>query len=99
MLGAAELGIGMGLTHALGVFDHRMPRIYKRLGWAPDVLGTKDQISAGIWAFDPDKRGALAERAGLPVEASNTWFQAAFSWRAQCLGTPSAVHSNRGPIP
>lgn len=86
MLGAAELGIGMGLSHALGVFDHRMPRIYKRLGWAPDVLGTQDDISAGIWAFNPDKRGELARRAGLAEGISRQWFQNAFGPLPQLAG-------------
>lgn len=78
MAAAAELGIRMGLSHAVGVFDHKMPRIYKRLGWAPDVIGTQDEISAGIWAFTPDKRSHLAARAGISCEDLSAWFSRDF---------------------
>lgn len=78
LAGAAELGRGMGLSHALGVFDCRMPRVYKRLGWEPDVMGTADDISAGIWAFETDRRVDLAKRAGLKLETLRFWFDSAF---------------------
>lgn len=74
LAGAAELGQRLRLTHALGVFDHRMPRVYQRLGWAPDVMGTKDKISAGIWSFAPDRRSALCEKAGITREELTRWF-------------------------
>jgi len=78
MLGAAELGIGMNLSHSVGVFDARMPRIYKRLGWAPDVLGTQDGISTGLWAFQPDMREKMAAKAEISTVLSGQWFQNAF---------------------
>jgi len=83
MLAGAELGLGMGLTFSLGVFDARMVRIYSRLGWAPIVLGTegdgRDAISAGLWAFSEARANALAEKAGIPRGLSRLWFHKAMS--------------------
>ena len=77
-----EIGLGAGLTHAVGVFDARMIRIYRRLGWGPIILGTKgagrDAISLGLWAFEPDIRPRLLARAGVSSELSRLWHRRAF---------------------
>ena len=82
MLGGMEIGLGAGLTHAVGVFDARMIRIYRRLGWGPIILGTKgagrDAISLGLWAFEPDIRPRLLARAGVSSELSRLWHRRAF---------------------
>lgn len=78
MLGGLELGLGHGLTQAIGVFDARMTRIYRRLGWPPEILGTegegRDAISAGMWCFDRMLRPGLLRRAGIPSEISSYWY-------------------------
>lgn len=67
MLGGLELGLASGWSHALGVFDARMVRVYRRLGWGPIILGTqgtgRDAISVGLWAFEEDRREALRAKA------------------------------------
>lgn len=82
MLAGLELGIGHGLTRAIGVFDSRMTRIYRRLGWPPELLGSdgdgKDAICAGLWAFDPALRPALLRRAGLSSEISSYWYNRSY---------------------
>lgn len=82
MLGGMEIGLGAGLTHAVGVFDARMIRIYRRLGWGPIILGTegagRDAISLGLWAFEPDIRPRLLARAGVSSELSRLWHRRAF---------------------
>ena len=70
------------LTHAAGVFDARMVRIYRRLGWGPTIMGTEgqesDAISVGLWDFeDPVRRGLLA-KAGISDELSRHWFDRSF---------------------
>ncbi|MDU8944580.1 acyl-homoserine-lactone synthase [Ovoidimarina sediminis] len=81
MLGGLELGLGQGLSHALGVFDAPMIRVYRRLGWAPELLGTRGRgregISAGLWAFAPERRAVLLPRAGLSAEISRHWHRRA----------------------
>ncbi|TFL19411.1 acyl-homoserine-lactone synthase [Jannaschia formosa] len=78
LLAASELGFGMGLTHALGVFDAPMTRIYRRLGWEPEVLGSEDGISAGIWTFSAATHDRLCGMVGVHPSQSRHWFEAAF---------------------
>lgn len=89
MLGAMELGQGARLSHAVGVFDARMIRIYRRLGWGPIILGTegvgRDAISVGLWAFEPDIRSRLLSRAGVSDEISRHWHDRAFGAAGNCL--------------
>lgn len=81
MLGGCEVGLGHGLSHSVGVFDARMTRIYARLGWTPQVIGSRgtgrDRVSAGLWTFSEAQADALAERAGIPRELSQEWFDRA----------------------
>ena len=76
MLGGLCLGLGQGLSHAVGVFDARMIGVYKRLGWAPAVLGQTGTQSTGIAAVATltmaitlrrmrSRRGAHWIRSGL----------------------------------
>lgn len=82
MLGGGELMRGLGLTHFLGVFDARMIRIYRCIGAAPLVLGStgqgRQQISAGLWSYDPIERLRVARRAGISTQLSQRWFERAF---------------------
>ncbi len=77
MLGGLEIGLAHGLSHAIGVFDARMVRIYKRLGWPPAILGTqgigRDAISAGLWSFEAALRPVLLARAGLSPDELAEW--------------------------
>jgi len=81
MLGGAEIGLGFGLTHSVGVFDARMTRIYKRLGWPPEVIGSmgegRERISAGLWAFAEERAQAMCDKAGIPRALSRLWFHRA----------------------
>ena len=82
MLGGLELGLGHHLTHAVGVFDHRMVRVYRRLGWGPTVMGSsgqgRDAISVGFWEFSADIRHNLLQRTGIGKEVSQHWYDRAF---------------------
>lgn len=73
MLGGLELGLHFNLSHAVGVFDDRMGRVYRALGWPPAILGEEGGISAGLWAFEADLRPRLLRRAGVSGEASRQW--------------------------
>lgn len=78
MLGGAEVGLGYGLSFSLGVFDARMVRIYRRLGWSPMIMGTqgegRDAVSAGLWSFSEGIAETLAEKAEVPRALSRLWF-------------------------
>ena len=82
MLGGLEIGLGNHLSDAVGVFDARMVRIYRRLGWVPTILGSaesgREAVSVGLWAFSADLRPGLLRRAGVSAELSTMWFDRAF---------------------
>lgn len=82
MMAGAQLGLGRGLTHTVGVFDARMVRIYRKLGWAPEVLGSegqgRDAISAGLWEFTPEILSLMAGKAGVSIEVARHWYNRAF---------------------
>ncbi len=92
MLGGGEIMQNFGVEHFVGVFDARMVRIYRMIGSSPDVLGSagtgRDQISVGLWHFDPPAAEKVAERAGVPLERSRQWFDRAF-------GTDASVNLAR----
>ena len=85
MLGAAEMGLASGLSHAVGVFDARMILVYRRLGWSPAILGTKgagyDAVSVGLWAFTKDVLPLLRSKSDIQEEESQTWMLNAFGPR------------------
>jgi acyl homoserine lactone synthase len=82
MMAGGQLGVGFGLSHSIGVFDARMVRIYRQLGWEPEILGTdgtgRDAISAGLWAFDEAVLTRMCLAAGVSRELSQLWFDRAF---------------------
>lgn len=82
MLAACEIGMNFGLKHGLGVFDARMERVYARIGWPPDVLGSdgegRNRVSVGLWEFGQDIRQRLCLRAHVSPQLSLHWFNASF---------------------
>ncbi len=85
MLGGLEVGLGNHLTDAVGVFDARMMRVYRRLGWQPTLLGAagrgRDAVTVGLWAFEASLRPGLLRRAGQSAELSRLWYDRAFNAR------------------
>lgn len=78
LLGGIVLGLEMGVTHSLGVFDKPMVRVYRRLGWEPEVLGTADGISAGMWQLSQDTVDLFLRKQGLTRDDARGWLDAAF---------------------
>ena len=82
MLGVLEVGLFSGLSHIAGVFDARMIRVYRRVGWGPTVLGSdgtgRDAISAGLWPCEEAYRARLLGRAGVSDELSRYWLARSF---------------------
>lgn len=82
MLAGCEMGLRFGLEHAVGVFDARMVRIYQRLGWVPDILGTSrdaaQAISVGLWAFTAETHANVARKIGCNPQVAADWFDASF---------------------
>ncbi|PLS22298.1 acyl-homoserine-lactone synthase [Neptunicoccus cionae] len=93
MLAGCEIGLGFHLGHAVGVFDARIARIYRRLGWSPEILGSQGQgrkrVSVGLWEFSPQVRDRLCSAAGITAVQSRDWFAAAF--HHESCGQPSSI--------
>jgi acyl homoserine lactone synthase len=75
-----------GLSHAVGVFDARMVRVYRALGWSPAVMGTEGDVSVGLWAFEAEPRPALLRKAGVTAEAADGWMRRAFGVAEEMAG-------------
>ncbi|MEO0911469.1 MAG: acyl-homoserine-lactone synthase [Pseudomonadota bacterium] len=82
MLAGHELGLRFGLLSSIGVFDARMRRIYKSIGWEPDVIGEggegRNKVCAGLWPFSLEIRARIAAAAGLEEDLGRQWFDASF---------------------
>ncbi|CTQ48982.1 acyl-homoserine-lactone synthase [Jannaschia donghaensis] len=78
LVAASELGLSLGLRAALAVFDAPMDRVYRRLGWAPRVLGTAGGISAGRWTFGAARHDALCAAANVTATQSRDWWDVTF---------------------
>lgn len=82
MVAGCELGLKFGLEHSVGVFDARMVRIYRRIGWSPEVLGTRGegraQISVGLWRFSEEASDRVCRRAGIRKSDVADWFEESF---------------------
>ena len=95
MLAGCELGMRIGLEHALAVFDARMVRIYSRIGFVPDVIGTsgtgRSAVSLGLWTFSDAARAEISERSAIPLETAARWYDTAFWVRAQASDLAEAV--------
>lgn len=66
LLASAEIGLAIGVRRSVGVFDTPMIRVYRRLGWSPEVLGRADGIAAGLWTFSTQVHDRLRADTGLP---------------------------------
>ena len=51
--GLCELCLSSGIEFIIGVFDNSMSRIYRRIGWSPEILAIAKpeigNISVGMW--------------------------------------------------
>ena len=82
MLAGHEVGLQFGLEYSVGVYDARMVRIYRRIGWEPEKVGEtgegRDRICMGLWPFAPEIRDRIAANAGLDSDLGRYWFDLSF---------------------
>ena len=66
LLAGIDAGLRFGLEFYVGVFDEPMLRVYKRLDFAPDVMGKSGEdrraICAGLWPCTQEVRDAMARK-------------------------------------
>jgi acyl homoserine lactone synthase len=65
-IGAALFGKQLNLAFAVGIFEARMLRVYRALGWSPYMLGAHEpgptEIRAGVWSFSRETLSDLQSR-------------------------------------
>ena len=95
MLAGGELMVEFGIAHFVAVFDARMERIYKRIGAAPDVLGSECQgrarISIGLWEHSLAAQSAVSKCAGITTDMSKRWFKLSFGDLADPISNRTAA--------
>ncbi|MQQ09190.1 autoinducer synthase [Epibacterium sp. SM1979] len=93
-LAGIEIMRNFGIQHFAGVFDRRMVRIYRSLGFSPEVVGRRgegrDQICLGLWEFSPEVYERVAERAGIAPHTSQAWFDHSFGAISNAAVMPAA---------
>lgn len=77
LMGTIELGLEYGLMYIVGVFDKRMLRVYRRIGWSPEVIGEAmhdgSVTCAGLWPVTEEayarlsSRGTISAMSSIPV--------------------------------
>ncbi|MEP4036810.1 MULTISPECIES: acyl-homoserine-lactone synthase [unclassified Pseudophaeobacter] len=81
-LAGLEIMRNLSVPHFAGVFDRRMVRIYRSLGFSPEIISSagegRDRISLGLWEYDVQAYLRVAQRAGITPEMSQEWFDRSF---------------------
>lgn len=65
-----EVGLRAGLTHIIGVYDPRLIRIYRRIGWSPEPLAESrafahGPVYVGLWEVSEAALATMRDRCGL----------------------------------
>lgn len=66
LIGLCELCLSSGIEFVVGVYDASMPRIYRRIGWSPELLARSKpeigNISVGLWEATPSVLATMKHR-------------------------------------
>lgn len=77
-LAGLEIMRNLAIPHFAGVFDRRMVRIYRSLGFSPEIINSmgagRDRISLGLWEYNVQAYHRVAQRAGVSPQLSQRWF-------------------------
>ncbi|MFW8635812.1 acyl-homoserine-lactone synthase [Cribrihabitans pelagius] len=89
-LGGVEIMRNFAVQHFAGVFDRRMVRIYRSLGFSPEIVGTEgeggERICLGLWEYSEETYTTVAAKAGIAPDLSQLWFDRAFGCPAAPAG-------------
>lgn len=81
-LAGLEIMKNFGVAHFAGVFDRRMVRIYRSLGFSPEIISSsgtgRDRICLGLWEYDAESYQRVAQRSNISPETSQMWFDLSF---------------------
>jgi acyl homoserine lactone synthase len=72
MMAGCELMLAARMSHVIGIFDAPMLRIYRRIGWLPEIIAhSKDRrkgVGVGVWEVNKSVHEAICRRHGLCEE-------------------------------
>jgi N-acyl-L-homoserine lactone synthetase len=72
LLGSALFGLRLNLDAAVAIYDAKMQKVYRSLGWSPATLAESGQgpnaLILGAWYFNLHVTKALSERSGIPQQ-------------------------------
>lgn len=74
MWAGCEVGLRAGVEFLVGVTSGRMVRVFSSCGWAPEVIGRREEgtdreIAACLWEINPENARRLAARADIDPDA------------------------------
>ena len=66
LIGLCETCLSSGIEFVVGVYDNSMPRVYRRIGWSPELLARSrpeiGDISVGLWEATPSALATMRQR-------------------------------------
>jgi acyl homoserine lactone synthase len=70
MQGGCEVATMAGVEQIVGIFDRLMVRIYRRAGWAPEIIASTDRLGSetifvGLWDVSRASLHAMRQRSGI----------------------------------
>ena len=100
LLAGQMLGLAQGLSGAWGIYDAKMTRVYRRLGWSPEPFAEADdpsgRIRLGCWRFSHASADKLHAVAGLGPRLSKFWMDRALAHVP--IFTPSSSAARQGQL-
>ena len=87
---ACDFGLQAGITQSIGVFDPKMLRVYRRIGWEPRVIGSgyvsDMEVYAGMWEVSEEARQKIFLRSNLKKNVGRIWSSPTFVGEHKKLG-------------
>ena len=70
MQGGCEVAMMAGVEQIVGIFDRLMLRIYRRVGWSPEIIASTDRLSCGpvfvgLWDVSSESLRQMRQRSGM----------------------------------
>lgn len=70
MQGGLEVAMQAGVEQIVGIFDNAMLRVYRRVGWSPEIIASTDKVGkhvihVGLWSVDRESLSSMQERSGI----------------------------------
>ncbi|HEX8047384.1 acyl-homoserine-lactone synthase [Rhizobium sp.] len=68
LIGLCRLALTSGIEHIVGLYDHAMTRVYRRIGWCPVPFATSrpqvGKLVVGIWDVSHEALNTMIMRDG-----------------------------------